>query len=332
VDQLSIEKTEHLLKLVSRSFSLCIPLLPEIVKTQVKNFYLLCRYADSIEDSTLTIKEKKYYFKNFINIIKTQNKKKLVNLNNKLLPHIICKSDKIMIKNFVFVLEEFSSLDKKSQKISMKWLTKMIKGMEKYSKKEIQDFKDLNNYCYFVAGTVGLYLTDIFEYKFNLKKNKALVKKAKDFGLLLQKVNIIRDFSKDYKEGRVFWPKKLFEKNKITKHCVFNESNSITRKKILKEMILSARKNVLSSFEYIQMLPANETSLRTFCAIPLFMAIPTLAKCANNDDIFNFDEKVKIDKKETLKIIYSIKKNIGNNEFIKNYYKKKFLLSDTLKS
>lgn len=325
---MTIEKTEYLLKLVSRSFSLCIPLLPENVRPQVKNFYLLCRYADSIEDSTLTFKEKKYYFKNFINIIKTKNQKKLINLNKKLLPHIICEPDKIMIKDFIFVLEEFVSLDIKSQRISIKWLTKMVSGMEKYSKKEIQDFNDLNNYCYFVAGTVGLYLTDIFEHKFNLKKNKALVKKAKEFGLLLQKVNIIRDFSKDYNEGRVFWPKKLFEKHNLTTNSVFNEINSVTRKKILKEMILSARKNVLSSFEYIKMLPNNEPGLRTFCAIPLFMAIPTLTKCTDNSDIFNPNEKIKIDRKETLRIIYSIKKNIGNDEFIENYYNTKFLSSN----
>lgn len=322
---MSSDKTEKLLKLVSRSFSLCIPLLPQSVRGDVKIFYLLCRYADPIEDSKLNQEQKNYFFKNFIKVIKKEDNLGLEKLNKELLHSVICKPDKKMIKSFYFVLNEFSLQDNKTKKISLKWLKTMIKGMKKYSKKEIDDFRDLNNYCYFVAGTVGLYLTDIFEYKFNIKKDKNLIKKAKEFGLLLQKVNIIRDFSKDYKEGRIFWPKKLFKKHELSTACVFDKKNSIARKKILKEMILSAKKNVKSSFDYIKTIPQNEIGLRTFCAIPLFMAIPTLSKCDENEDIFSSNEKIKIDRTQTLQIIHSIKKNIGNDDFIQEYYEKKFL-------
>ncbi len=318
------QKTEKLLKLVSRSFALCIPLLPNKVRENVKNFYLLCRYADSIEDSNLTHDQKKYFFNNFIKIIKEENFSDLTKLNKELLEHIISKDDKKMIKQFNHVLSEFSSFDNKTKKISTKWLGKMIYGMQKYSKKEIDDFGDLNNYCYFVAGTVGLYLTEIFEYKFEIKKTKELRKKAKEFGLLLQKVNVIRDFSKDYKEGRIFWPKKLFKKHEINTSQMFEINNSKIRKLVLNEMIISARKNALSSFEYIKMIPNKEIGLRSFCAIPLFMAIPTLVKCEDNQDLFDFNKKVKLDKIKTLKIIDSIKKNVGNDEFITQYYKKHF--------
>lgn len=313
-------KTDNLLNLVSRSFALCIPMLPEKVKGNVANFYLLCRYADSIEDSKLGKEQKDEFFREFVEVVKKEDLKRIVELNKKIIPFVISKNDKKMIKNFDKVLEEFFGFDIVSKRISKKWLSTMVKGMQKYSRKEIENFRDLNSYCYFVAGTVGMYLTEIFCYKFDLKEqHPELVKRAKSFGLLLQKVNIIRDFSKDHKEGRVFWPKKLFKKHNLEVSEVFDKKNEIGRKKILKEMIDNAHQNIKQAVEYIEFLPKNESGLKIFCAIPLCMALPTLIKCEDNEKIFEYGEKVKIDRIETIKIVDDIKKNIKNDDFVKNY-------------
>ncbi len=313
-------RTEHLLNLVSRSFALCIPMLPKKVKRNVSNFYLLCRYADTIEDSTLSKEQKDCAFNEFISAIKEENTEKIVELNKKVIPFVINKNDKKMVKNFKNVLIEFSNFDPKTKKISKKWISTMVRGMQKYSRKDIENFSDLNNYCYFVAGTVGMYLTEIFNYKFDLEKqHPELVKRAKSFGLLLQKVNIIRDFSKDHKEGRVFWPKHLFKKHNVEVNEMFDKKNEVKRKMILKEMIANAHENVKQAFEYIELLPKSEAGLRTFCAIPLCMALPTLMKCEDNEKLFEYGEKVKIDRIETIKIVDDIKKNITNDDFVKNY-------------
>lgn len=313
-------RTEQLLNLVSRSFALCIPMLPEKVKGNVANFYLLCRYADSIEDSNLSREQKDAYLNEYISCVKKESNSGIKILNGKVLPFVISKNDKKMIKVFDKVIEEFSGFDEKTRKISKKWLSSMCRGMQKYSKKEVDNFRDLNNYCYFVAGTVGMYLTDIFTYKFELEKERVeLQKRAKDFGLLLQKVNIIRDFSKDHNEGRVFWPKKLFRKHNLEVNGVFDKKNEIQRKMILKEMVSNAQTNIKNAVEYIELLPKNETGLKVFCAIPLCMALPTLLKCEDNEKIFEYGEKVKIDRIETIQIVDSIKKNISNEDFIRNY-------------
>ena len=314
-------KTERLLKLVSRSFSIAIAMLPKKVKKNIGNFYLLCRYADSIEDSNLPTEKKAETFKKFIFSVKKEDVMGVREVSKEILPFVIYENDKKMIKHFGRVMKEFVSFPKKDKEISKKWLTSMARGMQKYSKKDIENFRDLNNYCYFVAGTVGMYLTELFEYKFNIARKVELSKRAKDFGLLLQKVNIIRDFSKDYKEGRVFWPKKLFAKHNVTVDNVFNEEHSVARQKILAEMIKSTKKNIANSIEYIEMLPKGETMLRASCAIPFCMALPTLMKCEENEKIFDTKEKVKIDRDEVAKILLMIKNNLGETSFIRDYSK-----------
>jgi farnesyl-diphosphate farnesyltransferase len=312
--------SKQLLNLVSRSFALCIPKLPKTVKNEVGNFYLLCRYADSIEDSLMNKTQKENAFKEFYSVLKSLDEKKLNELSNEIQPFILNKNDKKMIKKFKIVLKEFNSFDLKSKKIALKWVKKMMQGMQKYSKKEIQSFTELNNYCYYVAGTVGNYLTELFDCKFNLKMYPELKKKGKQFGLLLQKVNIIRDFSKDAIEGRLFWPKKLLQKHGINSiEEIFLIENKLKRKAILKEMVESALKNLKAAIEYIESLPIELTGLRIFCAIPLGMAVPTLNKCIQEEEtLFTKNQKVKLTRTETMKILSSIDKEIHSNEFIKN--------------
>ncbi|MBN2127411.1 MAG: squalene/phytoene synthase family protein [Candidatus Diapherotrites archaeon] len=312
--------SKKLLSLVSRSFALCIPRLPEQVRGEVGNFYLLCRYADSIEDSSMNKSQKANAFKKFYSSIKKNDSIQLNELNKEIFPFIINANDKKMIKKFQLVMKEFSGFDFKSKRIALRWVKEMMKGMNKYSKKEIESFLELDNYCYYVAGTVGNYLTEIFDHKFDLKMYPALKKRAKHFGLLLQKVNIIRDFTKDSIEGRIFWPKKLFQKHGLNSfEDMFLPENKSKRKAILKEMVESALKNLKAAIEYIESLPIELTGLRVFCAIPLGMAVPTLNKCIQEEDkLFTKNEKVKLSRTETMQILNSINREINSNEFIKN--------------
>jgi farnesyl-diphosphate farnesyltransferase len=291
--------------------------LPKKVRKEVGNFYLLCRYADSIEDSELNKTQKKKAFSKFAKIVKKHDLNLLNELNKEILPFVISKNDKKMIKEFGKVIGEFSCFDLKSRKIALKWLKEMMKGMQKYSKKEIKDFLDLDNYCYYVAGTVGHYLTNIFDHKFDLNVSEEFEQKGKEFGLLLQKVNVIRDFSKDYIEGRIFWPKEVFEKYDITIQDVFKPGNDEIRKKILKEMVDNALVNLKAAIEYIEKLPVELSGVRMFCAIPLGMAVPTLMKCSENSEVFDPQKKVKISRTETAKILNGLNKSINSNEFLK---------------
>jgi phytoene synthase len=62
-------------------------------------------------------------------------------------------------------------------------------------------FERLREYCYRVAGTVGLTCTHVFGYS-----NSRALELAEKLGLAFQLTNIIRDVHEDYAAGRVYLP------------------------------------------------------------------------------------------------------------------------------
>ncbi len=64
-----------------------------------------------------------------------------------------------------------------------------------------QTFEDLRLYCHCVASTVGLLAVEIFGMQ-----NPQTLEYAKNLGLALQLVNIIRDVGEDAKRGRIYIP------------------------------------------------------------------------------------------------------------------------------
>ena len=68
-------------------------------------------------------------------------------------------------------------------------------GMQKFLKQEVYSFNDLDEYCYYVAGTPSGFLTELIRKrskKLSEENSSILMENERDFGLFLQKVNIIR--------------------------------------------------------------------------------------------------------------------------------------------
>ena len=64
----------------------------------------------------------------------------------------------------------------------------------------LHDLSDLERYCYYVAGTVGHLLTDVFLIGApQTQAARRLRQHAEGFGLLLQMTNIVKDVTDDAK-------------------------------------------------------------------------------------------------------------------------------------
>lgn len=79
----------------------------------------------------------------------------------------------------------------------------LIKGQEMDAHfKGYQSEEELLEYCYYVAGTVGLMLIPILSKE---NKNK-LIEFAVTLGYAMQITNILRDIGEDFKNGRIYIP------------------------------------------------------------------------------------------------------------------------------
>lgn len=293
---------------VSRSFAAVIRQLPDEVRDVVCLFYLILRALDSIEDDMDLNQDAKinllreFYAKNF------EQGWKLSNVGDK-------EEYLDLLANYDKVIEAFLVLDVKYQNIITDICQKMGAGMADFTETEITTLGDYNLYCHYVAGLVGIGLSELFaaseiESK-ELESQKML---SNSMGLFLQKTNIIRDYKEDLDENRIFWPEEVWSIYSPKFEGFSLNPGKLESVSCLNHMVNDALSHATDCLNYLKIL-RNERVFR-FCAIPQVMAIATLAEVYNNQNVFT--ENVKIRKGLTAKLILSS----GSLEEVVKIYKK----------
>ncbi|MFC1522865.1 squalene/phytoene synthase family protein [Elusimicrobiota bacterium] len=305
--------SRELLGHVSRSFALVIPMLEPNKVAQVENQYLLARFMDTIEDSNHSIEDKEKLISEFFLLLMSENTDMRA-LLDKTREKTINDHDKVLIDNFGTVLRTFMSFDDAVKNVSVYWLREMNNGMIFYQKKPIETFEDLDQYCFYVAGTVGRYLTALIKLKDNIALDES---QAESFGRYLQKVNIIKDFRSDQKEGRNFWPTILYGGSAA--RDLLNDPDPARRLSVLKSMIDNAMTEHKATFDYIISIPNELKGFRQFCQIAAIMGTESLRKMRDNDKVFHLEGGVKISKLKLFEILSRSKLGKYDNKVLKKY-------------
>ena len=95
-----------------------------------------------------------------------------------------------------------------------------------------------------------------------------LTKNERDFGLFLQKVNIIRDFREDIlQHEKIFWPRNLFDEHELRPAELLDEGNKSAAMIILDAMLDNAQKHVKPVKDYLHAIPDEYSGYRTGAAI-----------------------------------------------------------------
>ncbi len=182
---------------VSRSFALVIRWLPRRLDDAVMVSYLLCRIADTIEDSLRPAAEKRRLLAGFAAGLDAGRPEVPLDGYPREYECLMARTGE--------VLECYRSLPASARAVIRARVEEMCSGMSRWCDREIRTLADQNEYCYCVAGLVGLMLTDLFRAYGHLADRDAeqLRPLAVDFGLALQKVNVLRDLRADLLRGAV---------------------------------------------------------------------------------------------------------------------------------
>ena len=316
----------EILPKVSRTFALSIKALPNPIKLWTAHSYLICRLLDTFEDDPiLSLADKR----KAISIIQSgliSGKK----CNLKLFVKKISASthEKILIKKSDELIAGIKNYPEPVKKTISQWANEMAIGMKKYSfsksrgLKLINTINDLDEYCYYVAGTVGHMFTDMFLFHsktISEKRKNILIKNKVYFGKALQLVNIIKDSSSDYLENRCFIPMELFKKNKITIKEFFKGNQIKKNEKIYSVLIKKAEKYLKNAVLYTESIPKKHYRVRVFCILPILLAYKTLNLLKDNiPALIKNPGQVKITRKEVKKAIrQSIPSSLSNKYFRK---------------
>jgi farnesyl-diphosphate farnesyltransferase len=291
---------------VSRTFAPTIQKLPRALVLQLTVAYLLCRIADTIEDSEiLTIKQKQNLLEQYADILVREN---AANELKAFMSHISALpqegADEELLHNVPLILAVYNTFPKKVRSGISTWVAEMVSGMRKYvqskyssSQNFLNTLDELDDYIYYVAGTVGNLVTTLFSlYSHHITSNIAqqLKKYAESFGKGLQMVNIIRDMPNDWKGNRSYMPNELLKKYDLTRQTIFDRQNIQRSKKMIEELIEMALSYLDASLQYIVAIPKAERNMRLSCMLPVFWALQTLRSIKKNINTFLEKEKIKI--------------------------------------
>ena len=291
---------------VSRTFALSIRVLQGELGRAVLTAYLLCRIADTLEDEPLLPAESKAAL--------------LDDLER-------CFSDDAMADAFparvngiagdaahvrltqntdlVFVL--FRSLPAATRGHVCRWVTEMIVGMRKFVLVypfgiRIQSVEEYKEYCYYVAGTVGYLLTDLWhEHAPSISDERYAVlrERCREFAEALQTVNILKDVATDAnQENSIYVPEELLRVHGSS-HATMLEPDRIPgTREALATLVQLAWRDLDGARSYLLLIPRRAISIRLFCTMPLLFAYATLRDLTRTPQALARGEVVKISRRE----------------------------------
>jgi farnesyl-diphosphate farnesyltransferase len=301
---------------VSRSFAFVIRWLPRGVDDAVMIAYLLCRIADTLEDSVRALDDKRRWLKRFADTLDEGTPE---------IPDSGYREDyRCLMTRVPQVLACYRSLPEKPRAILRTRVREMCDGMSQWADRKVVTLEDQNDYCYYVAGLVGLLLTDLFHAygKISDSDHKALTPLAVPFGLALQKVNILRDLREDVLEDRCYWPSAVLEKHGLDFDTVLKPENIQKALAAMEDLVEDHWQYLGAALKYLTLLPARAFRLRVFCAIPLFMAVATVRRCEGNPDVFLAPKPVKIPRPWARGILLRSMSLGSFNSFLKSWYRR----------
>ncbi len=288
-----VEFCYKVLHKVSRSFAVVISRLHQELNFPICLFYLILRGLDSVEDDMdFPIEQKSPLLRSFYQVLDDPD-----------WCHEACGDTadyRALMKLFYKVNRAYKTIKPEYQVVIRDITKRMGNGMADYAEKmhetgtgSIISTDDYNLYCHYVAGLVGIGLTDLFACSNleHIEVSKATTTLSNNMGLFLQKTNITRDYLEDLDSGRTWWPREVW--SLYSDELSWFSKNPEHPKTIacLNHLIYDALSLVPDVLAYISLLKTD--TVFEFCAIPQVMAIATLAEIYDNVNVFKGVVKIR---------------------------------------
>lgn len=237
----------RVLKETSRTFYIPITFLKADLKYSVASAYLILRAIDEIEDHKNLSNETKF------DLLMQLSELFKRPFSEEEYANILSPIKEQLPEVSIRLHEWVKACPEGSRTFMMETASEMTFGMAKWAKEnwQVHTKEDLDDYTYYVAGSVGVYLSKLWEWSYGQEPNEEL---AIGFGRGLQAVNILRNQKEDIDERGVSFVPDGWSRDQLFAY---------------------AEENLTQADAYIATL--NERSTILFCRLPLAFAHKSLA-------------------------------------------------------
>ena len=295
-----------ILPAVSRTFALSIRLLPGELGRAVLTAYLLCRIADTFEDApALPAAEKAALLDELQRCFDDADAADALPARVATLAGEPAHVRLTRHADLVFLL--YRMLSPRTREHVQRWVGEMIGGMRKFvllypNGIRIQSLEEYREYCYYVAGTVGYLLTDLWhEHVPSIGERRYLVlrEKCRAFAEALQTVNILKDVATDAeRENSIYVPEQLLREHGSSHAEILHADRVRGTRAALATLVALAHHDLEGARSYLLLIPRRAVPIRLFCVLPLLFAYATLRDLTRLPHALAQRKVVKISRRE----------------------------------
>jgi phytoene synthase len=221
-----IQEARQLTKQYAKSYYFSSHFLPKEQQNASFTLYAICRITDETVDQPGFKEERLNSLKRKIDLAYSN-----------------CKiTDDNLLEAFSHTVNAYN--------IPKAYFDELIKGMEQdMSKSRYRNFSELYDYCYKVAGVVGLMMNKILGAPMDAQNS------AISLGVAMQLTNILRDIREDLSRGRIYLPLDELNQYRLTEESIASGEISKDFKAFMKFQIARARTFYADTEMGIKMIP-----------------------------------------------------------------------------
>jgi phytoene/squalene synthetase len=324
------EYCRQMLAEVSRTFAIPIAMLRPSLRDAVTTGYLLCRIVDTVEDEAgLDLASRERLYACFLAVLERGAPADAFEAVFRAFPGHSAELE--LARHLGRVAEAADSLPPRLRSVVVRWVAEMARGMGIYSHRTpgrdgvvaLSTLSDLERYCYFVAGTVGHMLTELFQVEvpdLDPARALALESRAEEFGLGLQLVNILKDITDDGARGWSFIPRTLCGRAGLEPLDLLSADHRPAAHAAVRPVFERADRALDVAFEYCLALPPDATDVRQFCLLPLWVAVRTLELARGNDAQFIASRPVKVSREEVARLVAECRARAADDGALRQGY------------
>lgn len=311
----------HMLEMVSRTFTLSIEQLPKIVRDAITLSYLLLRVSDCLEDhESMDVERKIRLLELWDEILDGQ--KSALELTEQLTDLDSTDPEVYVAQQANDLMSFLKTFPHEIQSAITTRVKRTTVGMARWQRQGpyVETEAEMDDYMHQVAGRVGYLITDIFAWYSPriMARKEELLPLAREYGLALQTVNIIRGMRKDYERGWVFVPRTYLDQVGITRDQLFDPSYEDNAIEVVNLLAEKAENHLRHGLAYIAAFPIHQHRIRLACMWPLFFAVKTLALSRNNIHVIL--QEVKMTRKDVKDIMRQTTLMGWSNKWLNKYY------------
>lgn len=324
---------------VSRTFALTIRVLPGPLRDPVTVAYLLCRLADVLEDATgcdpaVRIEGLELLAQGIARPAVSPEDLAAALTSAESLP-LPDDAGARLLRCREAVFRAYASLPRETQEVISRWVQAMALGMASFVERErrardgvspvrvvLDTREEMRLYAYYVAGTVGHLLTDLFLLHLgpgavSPERLRAL---AVPFGVGLQYTNILQDLAEDRRRGWSYVPEELARAYGTSVDAFEDPAERPRVLRVIGAVVQEAAACLDRAMEYTLVLPRRVPRLRLFCAWPVFFALRTLVRIWGEEQVLLGAERIRITRPEVRRVIGLTSASCLSNRGLKGLY------------